>query len=575
MATPGRAALAGLAVGAIAMVAIAILAGGGVGRVVVDPDDAMRLVMVRDWLAGQPWGDVWQHRMQPGGTPMHWSRLDDLPVAAVIVSLRWLVGQAVAERVAMVAWPIVLVPVLFATSAAASAGSWRRVGIALAATSSGALLYRFMPGRIDHHALMTTTANLAAATLLLRPSARNGAVAGAATAACLAVGFEDIAILAILGSCAAGAWAWTGARDYAVGYGAALAVGAALAWAVLVPDGARLATACDSLSGAWAPALATCGAGLSVAALAMSARGRYARGAALVATALAAAPWLVFGAGSCLAGPFTGLSPAVRDYWLSRVGEMTDVLAYSNGRLDILVSTLLVPLMAIGLAWYANERKRPVTLREGAYFLVLFASTLVGARYVRNSGLPVALAAPLVARALDGPFASGAIPPRIRTFLAVLAALPMALLGEDLALAAPPSTGDRSAECNMHDNWAMAASLPPGVAMTPLDLGAMTLLETRLSVVSGGYHRATKGLADVVSFMEGDEANAARVLREDGVSYVLWCSRMREVTLAPGSHPGGMGARLAEERLPSWLVPLPGQAGPIEVARVDAVAMPR
>ncbi|MBW7946896.1 MAG: hypothetical protein H3C60_10760, partial [Sphingomonadaceae bacterium] len=45
-----------------------------------DTDDAQRLMQVRDWLGGQAWGDVDQHRMNPpAGADMHWSRLVDLP----------------------------------------------------------------------------------------------------------------------------------------------------------------------------------------------------------------------------------------------------------------------------------------------------------------------------------------------------------------------------------------------------------------------------------------------------------------------------------------------------------------
>ena len=46
-----------------------------------DPDDQMRLLQVRDWLAGQSWFDLTQHRLNdPAGVPMHWSRVVDLPI---------------------------------------------------------------------------------------------------------------------------------------------------------------------------------------------------------------------------------------------------------------------------------------------------------------------------------------------------------------------------------------------------------------------------------------------------------------------------------------------------------------
>ena len=35
-------------------------------------DDAMRLVEVRDLIAGQGWFDLMQHRLDPPGVSMHW-----------------------------------------------------------------------------------------------------------------------------------------------------------------------------------------------------------------------------------------------------------------------------------------------------------------------------------------------------------------------------------------------------------------------------------------------------------------------------------------------------------------------
>jgi uncharacterized RDD family membrane protein YckC len=60
-----------------------------------DPDDALRMVQVRDLLAGQGWFDLHQYRVAPpDGIVMHWSRLVDAPIAAVIMLLRPLLGAA-------------------------------------------------------------------------------------------------------------------------------------------------------------------------------------------------------------------------------------------------------------------------------------------------------------------------------------------------------------------------------------------------------------------------------------------------------------------------------------------------
>ncbi|WP_430984524.1 hypothetical protein, partial [Escherichia coli] len=63
-----------------------------------DTDDMMRLQQIRDWIAGQGFSDLAQHRLGWGaGLEMHWSRLPDLLPATFIVSLTPVVGRHWAE----------------------------------------------------------------------------------------------------------------------------------------------------------------------------------------------------------------------------------------------------------------------------------------------------------------------------------------------------------------------------------------------------------------------------------------------------------------------------------------------
>src|SRR5437763_854664 len=49
--------------------------------VFLDTDDAMRMVQVRDLMAGQGWFDMIAHRLDPpDGLLMHWSRVVDVPL---------------------------------------------------------------------------------------------------------------------------------------------------------------------------------------------------------------------------------------------------------------------------------------------------------------------------------------------------------------------------------------------------------------------------------------------------------------------------------------------------------------
>src|SRR5215216_5140597 len=85
---------------AAALVARALATATSV-PLILDTDDAMRLTMVHDLLAGQGWFDLIQHRLDtPYGASMHWSRLIDLPEAALLLLARPLFGTSADIAVA-------------------------------------------------------------------------------------------------------------------------------------------------------------------------------------------------------------------------------------------------------------------------------------------------------------------------------------------------------------------------------------------------------------------------------------------------------------------------------------------
>ena len=82
-----------------------------------DSDNYMRLVQVRDLLAGQGWFDLVQHRINPpDGLPHSLARLADLPYVPILL-LRPFLG-AEAERVTLFAVPPLLLLLTMISSAA-------------------------------------------------------------------------------------------------------------------------------------------------------------------------------------------------------------------------------------------------------------------------------------------------------------------------------------------------------------------------------------------------------------------------------------------------------------------------
>src|SRR4030088_657298 len=77
------------------------------GERLFDGDDAMRLVQVREFLAGQSWFDLHEARLgPPTGYDTHWSRLIDAGLAGLFLAFRPFADADLAERLMRAVWPL-------------------------------------------------------------------------------------------------------------------------------------------------------------------------------------------------------------------------------------------------------------------------------------------------------------------------------------------------------------------------------------------------------------------------------------------------------------------------------------
>jgi hypothetical protein len=321
-----------------------------------DPDDAMRLVEVRDLLAGQGWFDLVQHRVNPpDGTPMHWSRLVDAPIAAMIIGLRPFLGPEAAERWAVLVWP--LVPALLLLPSAGLignrlAGAPGAVLTILAAGVAVPLVRHFVPGRIDHHNVQMALSMALIAALVWMPRRPAAYAAGAASALSIAVGLETLPYVALGGvAVMAGWWRAPAARSAAVlAYLSAFAAAAALALAATVAPSLWLLPACDMISAVY---LVPPWAALAVA-VAARARGldRSRGNVALVvgAMALAALASVALLNPACLAGPYAEADPRVLSLWMNHLAEVRSALTLFRVEPVAAVSVFAAPVLALLLA---------------------------------------------------------------------------------------------------------------------------------------------------------------------------------------------------------------------------------
>ena len=300
-----------------------------------DNDNWMRLVEVRDLIAGQNWFDMHQYRLgPPGGTLMHWSRLIDLPIAALIAIFSVFLRQETAEAAALAIWPVMLLLPLLTGMAI---GGWRLAGRSGAHFAVGlALVYslavrRFSPGSIDHDNVQMVLMTLATAMLVdRRRHARSFAIAGALCAAAIAIGAETTPYVAVMCAAVACLWAWEGERmaRAAQAFGLALAATLTVAFFGTVPPSLYSTVECDSLSIGFY-ALGAIGGSLLfiVAATTLSECRRTVRFAALAGCGAIIAAAALTIAPQCLRGPYAHLDPLLVRYWLDHVSEAQPILA--------------------------------------------------------------------------------------------------------------------------------------------------------------------------------------------------------------------------------------------------------
>src|SRR5437588_9415830 len=157
-----------------------------------DTDDNMRIMQVRALLHGQGWYDLRNYgKTPPYGASIHWSRLVDLPIARLILSLRPFLGGPGAERWAVAIAPLIpylLLLFSMATTARRLLGPTAYllafIGLFLAGSNNS----MFAPERIDHHGWQLALLALSISSIADRDRVRGGIVLGLSTALSLAIG---------------------------------------------------------------------------------------------------------------------------------------------------------------------------------------------------------------------------------------------------------------------------------------------------------------------------------------------------------------------------------------------------
>jgi hypothetical protein len=533
-----------------------------------DTDDNMRMAQVRAWLNGQGWYDLRQYKLNPpAGFNMHWSRIVDLPIAAIELVVRPFTGVFVAEKTAAAIAP--LLPLWVAMIGMALVA--RRLVAPGAYVIAGGLILccftaisMFTPLRVDHHGWQLSMLVLTIAGLSDRDTSRGGLTMGLSSAVSLAIGLELMPFLAIAGVAAILRWIWVREeagrlRTYAL----ALAGGCAVGYAGFASYDNSIAR-CDVLSPVWLTVMIAAGVLGFLLSMLRASDVRVRLAAALLCGAVLAIGFkLIFP--QCLGRP-EQISPELASKWFDHIREARPLYTQP---LNSVISVIALPILGIIGSLWATWKSRsegrfgawaPVALVSIVSLLLVLWQTRQGPA-AQLMGVPGAtfLAWYLLPKLIgSGSFMA-------RALRVVVALLVISGLGAQIIMAAIPGKPDNArgkaigranARCSTLPALAPIARMPATTIFTFVDLGPRLINVTRQKAVAGPYHRNGDAILDVHHAFDGTPEAAHAIMLKHGATLLMTCPNMSESTIYRSRSPNGFYSQLAKGGHFAWLEPV-------------------
>jgi hypothetical protein len=397
-----------------------------------------------------------------------------------------------------------------------------------------------------------------------------------AAAAALAIGIEGLPVVAVTAIVFALMWAaeprhGPAMRDFGLSFACAMAIGLAQGvapddWFVLRIDAISIVYVVAAILCAFAFVL------LSLRPL----RSMAMRLVASLTAGVVVAIVTIWVDPALFKGPYAALDPWLVQNWLSHVTEAeTWLQSFIEDPLYPLAVTIPVLVALAYAAW--NVVRRPA---DRGTWLIVVAFLLVGllvmliqiraARIVTPLAIPPAAA--LVAVVWRRLVARPGIVSALAAVGSVIASAGLAIAVLVALLPAPLPLGNglpgnRNA-CLQPQAFVELSRLSPQRVMALVDLGSHLLLYTPHSVVGAAYHRDQQGLLDTFHFFDGPIDAGRAILEMRGISLVVVCPAMSELTGKIEHTPDSFVALYADKNLPDWLVP---QSPPDAALQVYAV----
>ena len=550
-----------------------------------DTDDAMRMVMVRDFINGQGWYDLTAHRLNtPWGAEIHWSRLIDVPLAALVLAFTPFLGADMALVAAGYAWPMLLLLVLLWLSARLAQRLVGPEGVLPALVLpvlSPAIIAEFTPGRVDHHnavILLTLAIAWAGIESIRRPGF--AMLGGLFAATALAIATESLPTIAAAIVVAGLIWVFDAGKAATMrNFGLAFAGGAMVHLAIFRLPSRWLEPACDVLSPVYAGVALAVAAAFTLASL-VPARAAWQRLLILGVLGGAGMAIVVWLYPQCLKGPYGALDPWLQANWIAGIIEAKPWTSTIFELPAYAVAVGAPALLGTFVVLYRLWRVREDRAEWAALLVFLLCAALIMLAQVRGARLAVMPAMPVAAWLIVAARHRYLAHPRIAT-IAGLAISWLAFSGVVLALLVAlvvnlaPGRAQVVAEaraskepCLMPAAFTDLAALPPERIMSPIDLGAHLMLYTPHEVVAAPYHRNQQGVRDAFRFFNDPIAEARAILEARGIGLVVLCPGIAELRGLPSRAPDSFAKLYAEDRLPEWLKDVSLPDSPLKVYAV-------
>jgi hypothetical protein len=587
-----------------AAAALILIVGYGAAALSQDfsePDNAMRLVRIRDMLGGQGWFDSVQQRLNPpDGTPMHWAQWIDALLAAPIALLTPLIGQASAEIAVAFAWPLGLLGLFMYLVVRVAGEVGARDGLRREAEWAGAILAalafpaidKFAPGSFDHHNVELVLGMAAVLGLMhMRTSRVAAAGAGVALGLAMATAAEGAPLVAAGLGVTGCLWLFQpgvfaqGLRWLGIG----LAASSIVMLVVLVPPPEWAIPVCDAMGAPFA-SFGILGGGVATALsllpdVAASALIRRAGSAAVLGAAALGALYLLYP--QCAGGGYAALGEDMSTLWMSQISEARSLVSLATSDVALMFSVAGAALAGVVAAgFYVRSHWRS----ESGWILLAFLAISVVVMFwqIRGAAFATAFAVPFGAWAV-------VVARRIyRTRASAIRAVAFVGVAAGSAAAAWASAGDilqsslvsrqtlanyevrvgDSKVCTTPETFRTLRAAPAGVILNQFVLGAGVLVWTDHSVLAAPYHRDVEGTMTVIQVLRAGPEQARETVLGSAADYVLVCPATPETTFYASNAAEGvapdetLSALLGRGEAPEWLAPVDIGASSLRLYRV-------